>query len=584
MDFFNFFKRNKRINTHSIDPDEIFMDSLNISGFDQQQFEGVIERSITKKTFTVAGIIFLLVGVLFLVQLIRLQIVEGKNYLARSENNRLQHTPLFAERGVIYDRNQTELAWNSISEDLESDANDTKTPFSVREYIPAGGFAHLIGYVGYPTKDSSGFFWQNEIIGKSGVEKRMNEILAGTNGQKIVELDAEQRVLSENLLTPAQAGGNVSLTIDAGIQQSMYNAIEELAATGGFEGGAGVIMDVRTGEILAITSYPEFDLNILSHGDDRKTIAGYAVDPRHVYLNRAVSGMYTPGSTVKPYLALGALQEGIITPQTTIFSNGQVEIPNRYNPDQPQVFRDWKKEGHGTTNVYKAIAESVNTFFYAIGGGYKGQEALGILRIDEYIEKFGIGEKTGIDIDGEVSGNVPGPDWKARIFPSDPTWRQGDTYNSAIGQFGFQATTLQMVRAVAAIANRGSLVQPFVTLNPKATPGAPQPIQGIDDKWYTVMHDAMRKTVTEGTAQSINVPYVHAAAKTGTAQVGARNAFMNSWSTGFFPVENPRYAFVIVMDNAKSTNQTGATFVMRKVFDWMHENVPQYFSLDESNE
>ncbi len=567
---FNFFKREKRINTHSIDPDEIFMDTLNVSGFDTQQFEGLIEKSIPRKTVTAAMIVFGIIGTIFIVQLVRLQMVHGQKYFTKSENNRLHHTPTFADRGVIYDRHGKELAWNVVNTEGE--------PFSVRDYITDPGFAHLIGYVGYPTKDSSGFFWQNSILGKAGIEKKWNTLLAGENGQKIIELDANQHILSENLVTKPIQGTNVTLTIDAGIQSAMYRAIRELADTQGFEGGAGVMMDVHTGEIIAMTSYPEYDLNILSHGDDYATIARYATDPRHVYLNRTMSGLYTPGSTVKPYLALGALNEGIITPNTTILSTGQVEIPNRYDPTKPQTFRDWKKGGHGVTNVYKALAESVNTFFYSIGGGYGNQNGLGISRIDDYIRKFGLDQKTGIDIDGEVTGNVPSPEWKLKTFPSDGTWRLGDTYNSSIGQFGFQVTTLELVRAVAAIANNGDLVQPYVTKDPLAKTNPPTRITGIDPKWYAVIHDAMRKTVTEGTAQIANVPFVHAAIKTGTAQVGAKNSFMNSWSTGFFPYENPKYAFVIVMDKAKSTNETGATYVTRQVFDWIWNNNPNFFT------
>lgn len=564
-----FKKRSKKINTHSIDPDEIFMDTLNVSGLDTQQFEGVIERSITKKTmYAVAGF-FAVVGIIFAAKLFQLQIMNGGSYLAKSENNRLHHTPIFADRGVIYDRNNTELAWNV--------AGTAEEPFSVRSYINHGGFAHLIGYVGYPSKDGSGFFWQNEIIGKSGVEKKLNSFLSGENGQKIVELDAHQNVLTENMVTLPKPGANVILTIDSGIQGAMYDAIKELAVNKGFEGGAGVMMDVHTGEVLALTSYPEYDLNILSHGDDHQTIAKYAVDERHVYLNRVLAGLYTPGSIVKPYLAMGALNEGLITPSTTVFSSGQVTIPNRYDPTKPQIFRDWKKGGHGVTDVYKAIAESVNTFFYSIGGGYNGQQGLGINRIDDYISRFLIGQKTGIDIDGEVAGNVPSPEWKKKVFPADGNWYQGDTYNSAIGQFGFQVTAVQMVRAVAAIANGGTLLQPYVTMNPQPVITPPQHVQGIDQKWFTVIRDAMRKTVTDGTAKIVNVPYVHAAIKTGTAQVGAKNAFMNSWSTGFFPYENPKYAFVIVMEKARSTNETGATFVMSKVFDWMNVNTPGYF-------
>ena len=338
-------------------------------------------------------------------------------------------------------------------------------------------------------------------------------------------------------------------------------------------------MNVHTGEIIAITSYPEYDLNILSHGSDVATIGHYATDPRHVYLDRAISGVFTPGSTVKPYEALGALNDGNITPQTTVNSTGSVSIPNPYDPKKFQLFHDWEPHGNGITDVYSAIANSVNTFFYAIGGGALGVKPLGIAGIDEYIQKFDIGQKTGIDLDGEVAGNVPSPAWKAKVFPTDPTWHLGDTYNSSIGQFGFQVTVVQMLRAVAAMATDGTLVTPYVIANPKTVTPPPTQITGIDPKWYTVLHDAMRQTVTKGTAIAINVPYVHAAAKTGTAQVGPNNSLENSWSTGYFPIENPQYAFVIVMDQAKSTNETGATHAMLDVFDWMNQNAPQYFQV-----
>jgi len=569
MSFFNF-KRNKKISTHSIDPDEIFMDTLNVSGLDTQQFEGVIERSISKKTIRVALAIFSLVGIIFIAQLIRLQVVHGKSYLTKSIQNTLHSTPIFADRGVIYDRNGTELAWNMTNPD--------GSPFASRAYIPSGGFAHLIGYVGYPAKDTSGIFWQNSIIGKSGVEKKLNAYLSGTNGQQIVELDASQHPISQNIVTPPIPGNNVTLTIDSGIQSAMYAAIQKLALAKGFDAGAGVMMNIHTGEVIAITSYPEYDLNILSQGKDAAAIEGYATDSREVYLDRALAGLYPPGSTIKPYLALGALNEGLITPETTVDSTGSVAIPNPFDPKKSQLFHDWEPHGNGITNVYSAIANSVNTFFYAIGGGYKSQQGLGISKIDEYAQKFDIGQKTGIDIDGEVSGNVPSPAWKAKTFPTDPTWRLGDTYNSAIGQFGFQVTVLEMARAVAAMGNDGLLVQPFVTLIPRTKTAPPVQITGIDPKWYQVIHDAMRQTVTSGTGVADNVSYVHAAMKTGTAQVGKNNSLMDSWATGFFPYENPQYAFAIVMEDAKSTNETGATYAMRDVFDWMEANEPQYFT------
>lgn len=562
-------RRPRKINHSFIDPDQVLLDSQNSPGFNTQQFEGVIEQSISKRAISLFSALVILVFTGFVFQLYKVQIVQGEKFFAMSENNRLQKIPIFAERGVIFDRNGVALAWNVPA--------DSDEPFLHRAYKEGGGYGHLLGYVGYPTRDKAGFFWRENIEGKSGVEKVFSEYLSGVNGSKVVEVDAHQKITAENMMIPAEPGKNLYLTIHSGIQSALYNAIKDLAESSRFEGGAGLIMNIKTGELIAMTSYPEFDANVLAQGKDVETIRGYANDSRKVYLNRAVSGLYTPGSTVKPYIALGALQEGVITPATTIFSSGKVEIPNRWDPTNPQVFRDWKREGHGPTNVYTAIAESVNTFFYAVGGGLGNQQALGISRMNDYLERFGLGQSTGFELENDKKGIIPSPEWKLKTF-QDGAWRQGDTYNSAIGQFGFQVSILQLLRAVGGIGTSGKLITPHIQLDQKEiTKDQIQYVTGIDEKNYKIIRDAMRETVTRGTAQVLNVPYVSVAAKTGTAQVGRGNKFMNSWSTGFFPSDDPTYAFVVMMDTAPSTNETGASRTMRVVFDWIQNNDPDFF-------
>ena len=564
------FRRSKKINNHIIDPDQILMDAENSPQFNTQQFEGVIERPISKKSIKWFGFFIMVSMIAFAVQLVRVQIIEGEKFFSLSENNRLHEIPIFAERGVVFDRNGKALAWNIPAPDGE--------PFLHRAYIEGGGFGHLLGYVGYPTRDQSGFFWRETVIGKSGIEKKFSEYLSGKNGSKVVEVDATGNITSENMMIPPEPGKNLTLSINSGIQSALYNAIKDLAETSNFQGGAGIIMDIKTGELIAMTSYPEFDANVLSQGKDKELISEYATDPRKIYLNRAIAGLYTPGSTVKPYLALAALQEGIITPTTTVFSSGQTLIPNRYDPTKPQIFRDWKKEGHGVTNVYTAIAESVNTFFYAIGGGAQGiTTPLGISRIDIYAEKFGLGTPTGFELENDKKGTVPSPEWKLKAFKTDNAWRQGDTYNSSIGQFGFQVSLLQMVRAVGAIANSGTLITPHLQKDTPIKDSEKIIVTGIDEKNYKIIRDAMRETVLRGTAKVLDVPYVQAAVKTGTAQVGKGNRYMNSWSTGFFPYENPRYTYAVVMDQAPSTNETGASRTVRVLFDWIQNNEPEFF-------
>lgn len=563
------FRKQKKIFSRSFDPDQVLFDAKNTAGFNTQQFEGTIEKTISKQSLIIFGVIASILLIGCAIQLFRVQIMQGSKFFALSENNRLHQIPIFSERGVVFDRNNVPLAWNIPAAQDE--------PFLHRQYIEGGGFGHLLGYVGYPTRDTSGIFWRESIIGKAGIEKKYSDYLSGQNGSKVVEVDAVGKISSENMMIQPTPGNNLVTTIDSVIQTALYNAIKNHAQDNGFQGGAGVIMNIKTGELIAMTSYPEFDANILSQGKDREIIQQYALDDRKVYLNRAINGLFTPGSIVKPYLAIGALQEGIITPQTTVFSSGQVEIPNRYDPSKPQIFRDWKKGGHGPTNVYTAIAESVNTFFYAIGGGYKDQAGLGISKIDTYIKKFGIGDPTGFSLENDKPGTIPSPEWKLKNF-KDGAWRQGDTYNSAIGQFGFQVSILQMLRAVGAIGNGGTLITPHIEKDQLIKDSEKQVVTGIDEKNFVIIRDAMRQTVLRGTASTLNVPYVQVSAKTGTAQTGKGNKFMNSWSTGFFPSNDPMYAFVVVMEMAPSTNEAGASRVMRSVFDTIQEKEPEFFS------
>jgi penicillin-binding protein 2 len=349
----------------------------------------------------------------------------------------------------------------------------------------------------------------------------------------------------------------------------MYESISDMAKNVGFQGGAGAIMNIKTGELLAMTSFPEYNDNVLSEGDDSKTINGYFSDKSKVFLNRAVSGLYSPGSIVKPFLGYGA--ESVITPLQVIFSNGSISIPNPYYPNKKSVFID-----HGTfgyVDMRKAIAVSSDVYFYEVGGGYQDQKGLGILNIDKYLRMFGVGEKTGINIGGEKDGTIPTPEWKAITFKGEP-WRIGDTYNTAIGQYGLQVTPIQMVKAVAGIANNGTIYTPHITLADKnfETPE----VVPVDTNDMNVIHEGMRMAVTGGTATALNLPSVEVAAKSGTAQVGLGNTNTNSWIIGFFPYENPKYAFALVMERGPKAASGNATRVMSDVIDYMSVYTPEY--------
>lgn len=570
-----FFKKNKFKHSNLfVEPDEIFLDSHNLANFDQQQFEGRIEKPINKKTIYALGILFFLILGIFGARLSYLQIKKGEAYLARSENNTLDRIIIFADRGIIYDRNQKELAWNINDEILIKDGEQTikEEDFPIRTYLTPG-FSHILGYVSSPSKDKTGRYWQTEYVGKDGLEKQYDSVLRGKNGSNIIETDAHGAVYSENAVDYPKRGNDLTTSIDSRVQTELYNLIKSSSEIYSFTGGAGVIMDVENGEIIASTSYPEYDSQILSLGQDSKKIGEYATDKRKVYLDRTISGLYTPGSIVKPFLAFGALAEGIIDPTKSIFSAGFISIPNPYDETKPTIFKDWR--AHGWTDMSEALAVSSDVYFYAIGGGYQDQKGLGIANIEKYSRLFGIGEMTGVDLPDEKSGNIPNPEWKLKAFKGDP-WRLGDTYHTAIGQYGFQVTPMEMVRATGALANGGKLLTPHFVLgiNPEITRTIDMPKSYFDE-----IHQGMRETVTSGTASGLNVPYVKVAAKTGTAQLGALKNRVNSWVIGFFPYDKPKYAFTVMMESGPSTGTVGASSIMRGLFDKMYWETPEYFGL-----
>ena len=546
-----------------VEPDEIFLDSKNLQNFDRQQFEGRIEKPISKKTIFFIGIFFFIFLATFSTRLGYLQIKKGEAFLERSENNILEKQLIFSDRGIIYDRNKIELAWNKKNTDL---------PTAIRTYL-SPGFSHLLGYVSYPMQDKSGNYWQSEFIGKDGLEKQYNLELKGENGSKIVEIDAQKVIHSENIVNAPLRGADLVTTIDSRIQIELYSLIKNLSQSNSFSGGAGVLIDIQNGEILTSVSFPEYDSEILSLGKEKTKIDSYLNDKRKVFLDRTISGLYTPGSIVKPFFAIGALTEGVIDPYKKILSTGSISIPNPYFPDQKTIFKDWK--AHGWVDMRDALAVSSDVYFYEIGGGFEGQKGMGILNIEKYAQLFGIGQKTGIDLPDEKSGVIPSPEWKIKNFNGEQ-WRVGDTYHTAIGQYGFQVTPMEMARAVSALANYGTLITPHYILGDKEKEKIISKID-LKKEYFNVAHEGMRQGVLMGTSVLLNVPYVKVASKTGTAQIGISKNKVNSWIIGFFPYENPKYAFTVMMEAGPSSNSTGAPYIMRQLLDWMSINTPEYF-------
>ncbi|MBI3573739.1 hypothetical protein HY090_01685 [Candidatus Kaiserbacteria bacterium] len=554
--------KKKKRGYQAIEPDEILIDAANLPAFDTTRLEGRIERPIGRKAFRVFLGVLGSVGVLMAVQLVNLQVLRYDALSARAEANSLNQSTIVAPRGLLTDRNGNPLAENVSTDD----------PTLVTRVYPLGAAAaNLIGYVSYPKRDQNGFWYQETTEGVVGIEAAENDVLAGKNGMKISETNASGGTVSGSIVREPQSGNDIRLSIDADLQKELYAEIQTRSEESHWRGGSGAIMDIKTGELVAVVSYPSFDPEVMSSGAPKAEVERFLGDARSPFLDRVVSGLYTPGSVVKPFIASAALETHIIDPQKQILSTGSISVPNPYDSAHPSIFKDWRV--NGWVDLRHAIAVSSDVYFYEVGGGFENQAGLGISAIEKYMRLFGFGAQTGVALQGEEAGTIPNPEWKANNFNNE-AWFLGDTYHTAIGQYGFQVTLLQLVRGIAAIANGGTLVTPVIEAGTKGT-GVQIP---VSDGNLHVVREGMRLCVTEGICQALAVSGLHTAAKTGTAQVGARNEYANSLVEGFFPYEHPRYAFAVVMERAPAGTLQGAPSVMGQILQWIVTKKPEMIS------
>ncbi|MFZ2253128.1 MAG: penicillin-binding transpeptidase domain-containing protein, partial [Minisyncoccia bacterium] len=321
----------------------------------------------------------------------------------------------------------------------------------------------------------------------------------------------------------------------------------------------GIAIDPRNGEVLALVSVPGFDAN---------NVVGFLNQPNQPFFNRAIAGLYAPGSTIKPLVAAAALNENIIDTKKEIFSAGYIEIPNPYHPEQPSIFLDWK--ANGWVDFYSAIARSCNIYFYALGGGLEDVKGLGISKLRDYWQRFGLGSKTDIDLVGEKDGVLPAP---------SSNWRLGDTYNVSIGQGDLLVTPLQLVNYITAIANGGRIYEPRIA---RTEPKIIRDLGYLKTDFFEVekgMIDATQKPY--GTAYLLNDLPLVVAAKTGTAQVNF-NTKVNALFVGYgpvYPVRNyisngapdPRIAVLVLIENARE-GSLNVVPIAKDVFRWYYEN------------
>jgi penicillin-binding protein 2 len=454
----------------------------------------------------------------------------------------------------------------------------------MRHYIYGGSMSHVLGYVGriniqeLNDIDTANYSASN-YIGKLGIEKYYEDELHGKVGYEQVENDASGepvRVLNQIKPVP---GENLYLTIDINLQ---------LAAEQALAGHRGAVVAIQpaTGQILAMVSEPVYDPNLFVAGVSSKDFQALQQSPDQPLYNRALRGGYPPASTVKPIIALEALNAGITSPDFTIYDPGWFQLENT-----DRVFHDWRHRGHGTVNISKAITESCDTFFFTLS------QKMGIRRIDDILSQFGYGELTGVDSGEELPGIVASPAWKKRVKGAN--WYDGDTVNSSIGQGFMQTTPLQLASAAATIANRGDHYTPYFLLGSlepskayiQQSPNLANKIEVQDSIWRLVINAMQNVTSSpEGTAYHYfgkDVGYT-VAGKSGTAQVRAKKHTANegdhedqshmaerlrdhSLFISFAPVDKPQIALAVVVENANLAKD-----VTRKILDYylLHKPIP----------
>jgi len=427
-------------------------------------------------------------------------------------------------------------------------------PSFKRKYLFREEIGNLIGYVGFPSAEEKEFH-PEEFIGKSGLELSYQNYLRGKLGEIVYK--KEINGLKKLKETYPESGKNLVLTIDIDFQQKAYELIKNYLREHGYQRAAFIALNPQNGEIISLISYPSYDPNWFLENPEK--VNKILKDKNQPLFNRVIGGLYAPGSTIKLIVAAGALEEKIVSPETKIYASGELKIPNPYLPGTYSVFKDNKV--HGWTDIYKAIADSVNIYFYVVGGGYPYPSAeipikngLGIERLNKYWRLFNLGQKSGIDLIGEKKGFLPSSETKAKnVF--DPVWRLGDTYNVSIGQGDLLVTPLQIALWTSAMATN-KIYQPFLVKKIIDDNGRiifdrnPKIIKEnlIKPENLRIIQEGMRRTVISGTAKILNDLPVEVAGKSGTPEIYGKKK-LNAIFTGYFPYQKPEIVMTLLIED-----------------------------------
>ena len=451
-------------------------------------------------------------------------------------------------------------------------------------YYPDGQiFSSVIGYTSRVTQDdlaANPDFTANDFIGKTGIEKEYDTALQGIPGVNIKFTNAEGQVLGQKQQSAPTVGSSIYLTIDGGLQTYLYNSVAAKLAQLGRQVGVGLAINPQTGAVLALVNLPGYDNNLFTQPSASNTaqIENLLTSSLEPMFNRAVSGNYNPGSTIKPLDGVAILKENVVTPNTTLYSPGYLLVPNPYDSSHPTKYMDWRSQG--AIDLSAAIAQSSDVYFYVTVGGSPAETTpplndmrdygiggLGISKLFDWWQTFGLGKKTGIDLPSEASGFLPTPQWK--LQHNGTQWLLGDSYNVAIGQGDLSVTPLQLLSYIDAIANGGKIYRPF--LNASSTPYVNEDLSYLLPQIQEVQK-GMRQTVTSplGTAYTMNDLPVPTCAKTGSAQV-MNNQQENALFVGYMPCDNPQIALLILIENSKE-GSLNAVPIAKNVFNWYYQN------------
>ncbi|HXW77629.1 MAG TPA: penicillin-binding protein 2 [Candidatus Eremiobacteraceae bacterium] len=454
----------------------------------------------------------------------------------------------------------------------------------VREYPNGTLGSHAVGYVGqiseaqYEALKSRGY-GPDDIVGEEGLELTYDARLRGQRGGRQIKVDSAGEAVADIGEFAAVPGDDLDLTIDLPLQRAAETAMADqikivAARIGGRVGGSAIVEDPNTGAVLALVSQPNFDPNDFAAGISERQYAAYLDDPLLPLFDRAIAGAYPTGSTFKMITSSAALQTGVLTPDSTRYCPGVFDL-NGY------LFHDVEGGGHGTLAVRDAIAQSCDVFFYQVGN------ELGITRLDEFASAFGIGRETGIDLPGETSGTLPTPAWKRSVVKDD--WYAGDTVNLSIGQGYLEASPIQMLQVVSAVANGGTIYTPYFVSDVRDPHGAvierfgPRPRRRVpvSPDNLQVVREGMLGAIESpyGTAHNVEIEGFHYAGKTGTAEnfptIDNPEGRNHAWFVCFAPYDRPKIAVVVFMDQSGGFGAVNAAPVAQAI-------VAAYFHIREN--